>query len=121
MRYHMVIDKPAYEELIDYLTSNLDIFRSEQAKESATNKSIEDLIEQELGNQIITLCIQHDELETNHRSIIVREVDGIVYDIQQVLGVFWNRPATEEQRVFIVEYVGLIKNVFDTAIANLID
>lgn len=117
----MVIDKPAYVELIDYLTSNLDVFRQGPASEQSDNKIIEDLVEQEIGNQIIILCTQHDELETNHRSIIVREVDGIVYDIQQVLGVFWGQKATDEQKEFIVEFVGLIKNVFDTAIANLLD
>lgn len=114
----MVIDRPAYEELIDYLTSNLEVFHSKGTTEAQT---IEELVEVELGNQIILLCTQHDELETNHRSIIVREVDGIVYDIQQVLGGCWHNNVTQEQKAFLIEFIGLIKNVFDTAVANLLD
>lgn len=116
----MVIDRPAYKELIDYLTSNLDVFKANQPIPQNA-KTVEDLVELELGNQIILLCTQHDELETNHRSIIVREVDGIVYDIQQVLGDYWTQQATTEQQAFIIEFVGLVKNVFDSAIANLLD
>jgi len=116
----MVIDKPAYEQLIDYLTSNKEVFHLD-GEAPAGSPTLEVVIEEEIGNQIITLCTQHDELETNHRSIIVREVDGIVYDIQQVLMEFWHNPVTESQVEFVHEFAGLVKNVFDSAIADLID
>ena len=117
----MVLDRPSYKDLIDYLKSNLDVFSQSESPSAGVSKTVEDTIEQELGNQIIILCTQHDELETNHRSIIVREVDGIVYDIQQVLSDFWEQPVTDSQKSFIVEFVSLIKNVFDSEIATLID
>lgn len=116
----MVTDKPSYDQLIDYLSSSKNIFL-ENSGSNEGMPTVETLIEEELSEQIISLCSHHQALEPNHRSIIVREVDGIVYDIQQVLLEFWQHPATEEQAQFIHEFAGLIKNVFDTQIAELLD
>jgi len=116
----MVTDKPAYDQLIDYLTTNKSIFRNDSAP-IVDMPTIETLVEEELSEQIINLCSQQDALETNHRAIIVREVDGIVYDIQQVLEEYWNNHATEAQAEFIHEFAGLIKNIFDSAVAELLD
>lgn len=116
----MVIDKPAYEQLLEFLTSNKEVFHLE-GEVDTSGPTLEVLIEEEIGSQIITLCTQHDELETNHRSIIVREVDGIVYDIQQVLREYWDNPVNEGQKEFVHEFAGLVKNVFDSAIADLLD
>lgn len=115
----MVTDKPAYDQLIDYLTTNKSLFHNSNPPEGMP--TVETLIEEEVSEQIISLCTQHDELETNHRAVIIREVDGIVYDIQQVLNEYWEQPATEEQAKFIHELAGLIKNIFDSAIADLLD
>jgi hypothetical protein len=116
----MVIDKPAYNELIDYLNSSREIFHQDDFVDD-TAPTLEELIENQLAEQIITLCTQHDDLEQNHRSIIVREVDGIVYDLQQVLSEYWQQHLTAPQIEFVKEYTGLIKNVFDSAVAELMD
>jgi hypothetical protein len=116
----MVTDKPAYDQLIDYLTTSKSLFLNTTPPPEGM-PTIETLIEEEVSEQIIALCTQHQELETNHRAIIIREVDGIVYDIEQVLAECWHRPATEEQAKFIHEFAGLIKNIFDSAIAELLD
>ena len=116
----MVLDKPAYLELIDYLSSNKEIFHSNGNAEFGA-PTLEECMEEHIGGQIINLCTQHQELETNHRSIIVREVDGIVYDIQQVLSEYWGNPMEEHQIAFVTEFAGLVKNVFDSAIADLLD
>lgn len=49
----------------------------------------------------------------------MREVDGIVYDLQEVLSGVIHQPVTIEQHAFIDEFAGLIKNLFDSAIADL--
>lgn len=116
----MVTDKPAYDQLIDYLTTSKSIFHNEQTPPPGM-PSVETLIEEEISEQVIQLCTQHNELEANHRAIIVREIDGIVYDVEQVLEEYWQQTVTEEQAEFIHEFAGLIKNVFDSAIAELID
>ena len=116
----MVTDKPAYDQLLDYLTSNKVIF-SETSSDLNSGPTIESIIEEQISEQVIALCAQHEALEENHRSIIIREVDGIVYDIQQVLLEYWSKNATEEQAQFICEFAGLIKNVFDSQIVELLD
>ncbi|MEE2001010.1 DUF3802 family protein [Alkalimonas sp. MEB108] len=116
----MVIDKPGYEHLIQFLAENLSLF--EQAGTTrADNKSVGELLEECIAEQIIHLCTQHTELEMNHRSIIIREVDGIVYDFQEVLSSVLENPVTEEQAEIISEVALLIKNLFDNAVADLFD
>lgn len=116
----MVTDKPAYDQLIDYLTSSRSIFCNDSAPPEGM-PTIETLIEEEVSEQVIHLCTQHQSLEENHRAIIIREVDGIVYDIQQILQEFWQQNATEAQAEFIHEFAGLIKNIFDSEISELLD
>lgn len=116
----MVTDKPAYDQLLDYLTSNRAIF-ADHSSSSKTELSIESIVEEQIASQVIALCTQHETLEANHRSIIIREVDGIVYDMQQILLEYWQQKATQEQKDFLIEFAGLIKNVFDAEVAALLD
>lgn len=116
----MVTDKAGYEHLIQFLTENLSLF--EKGKHTAdTNITIGALLEESIAEQIILLCTQHTELEVNHRSMIIREVDGIMYDFQEVLASVLDKKATRQQIELINEISLLIKNLFDNAIADLMD
>ena len=64
------------------------------------------------------ICEQHTNLNTEQRSLIVREVDGIVYDLQEVLSSITSQPVTVEQHEFIDEFASLIKNLFDSAVSQ---
>jgi len=116
----MVTDKPGYEHLIQFLTENLAMFER-GSPSSQTGKTLGEVLEEAIAEQIIQLCTQHTELEMNHRSLIVREVDGIMYDFQEVLASVLNRPASAQQAELIQEVALLIKNLFDNAIADLMD
>ncbi len=116
----MVTDKPGYEHLIQFLTEHLALFE-QQGTPTSHHKTLGVIIEEQIAEQIIQLCLQHTELETIHRSQIIREVDGIMYDFQEVLASVIEKPATEEQIELINEVSLLIKNLFDTAIAHLMD
>lgn len=116
----MVTDKPGYEHLIQFLTEHLSLFE-QRGKAATHNKVIGVLLEECIAEQIITLCTQHTALEVNHRSQIIREVDGIMYDFQEVLSSVLDKKATEEQSELINEISLLIKNLFDNAIADLMD
>lgn len=116
----MVTDKPAYDQLLDYLTSNRALFANVENNQETSN-TIESIVEEEVSTQVIALCTQHEALEQNHRSVIIREIDGIVYDIQQILIEYWPQHATQEQAEFLHEFAGLIKNVFDSEVAALLD
>ena len=116
----MVTDKPGYEHLIQFLTEHLSLFEQRGPVISGA-KTLGEVLEESIAEQIIQLCTQHTELETIHRSQIIREVDGIMYDFQEVLASVIEKPATEEQIELINEVSLLIKNLFDTAIAHLMD
>lgn len=115
----MVTDKPGYEHLIQFLTENLSLF--ERGAQAGQSKSLGELFEEAIAEQIIALCTHHTDLEINHRSQIIREVDGILYDFQEVLSSVIDKPATAQQAELIQEIALLVKNLFDNAIADLMD
>ncbi|AIY63950.1 DUF3802 family protein [Pseudoalteromonas piratica] len=112
----MVIDKQGYDELIMYLTEHLSLFEKPgEVRPGAP--TVMALIEDDIAEQIINLCMQHEDLSVDDRSLIMREVDGIVYDLQEVLSGVINQPVTIEQHAFIDEFAGLVKNLFDSAVS----
>jgi tetrahydromethanopterin S-methyltransferase subunit B len=111
----MVLDKQGYDELVMYLTQNLALFEKPGEIKPGAPKVME-LIEDVIAENVIRICEQHTELTTEQRSLIVREVDGIVYDLQEVLSSVTEQRVTVEQREFIEEFAGLVKNMFDSAV-----
>jgi hypothetical protein len=114
----MVTDSEGYIHLIEYLTEHLSLFENRHAKDSNA-ETIMAVIELELSEQIIAVCSQNRNLSFNQRNAIIREVDSIVYDLEEVLSGAVNNPATEQQARFIKEFALLIKNLFDTEINKL--
>ena len=111
----MVTDTEGYIHIIEYLTQHLSLF--ENVSSSNTNsETVMAVIEQELSAQIITICSQNEVLSFNQRNTIIREVDAIVYDLEEILSCVVNNPVTDDQQVFIKEFSLLIKNLFDTEI-----
>lgn len=114
----MVTDTEGYVHVIEYLTEHLSLFESLDEMPMA-DETIMEVIEQELSDQIINLCNQHQSLSFNQRNMIVREIDSIVYDLQEILSGVVNNQVTERQFAFIKEFSTLIKNLFDTEIHDL--
>ncbi|WDE05743.1 DUF3802 family protein [Thalassomonas viridans] len=119
----MVTNTQGYMHVIEYLTEHLSIFETPEEElaanptpAKASHSSIMSMIEEELSEQIIMVCSQNTELSFNQRNMIIREVDEIVYDLEEILSGIINNQVTEEQLNFIVEFAGLIKNLFDTEI-----
>ena len=121
----MVTDTEGYIQLIEYLTEHLSLFEPKAQtdntdNESKDNKTLMELIEEELSDQIISVCNQNKELTFAHRNTIIREVDSIVYDLEEILSGVVNCKVTGEQKEFIEEFAVLIKNLFDTEIHTLV-
>lgn len=110
----MVTDTEGYIHIIEYLTAHLNLF--ENSEKTAKSSSVLEVIEEEMSEQIITLCNQNEALTFNQRNTIIREIDAIVYDLQEILSGVVNNPVTDEQMAFIKEFAILIKNLFDTEI-----
>ncbi|MCW8833723.1 MAG: DUF3802 family protein [Colwellia sp.] len=111
----MVTDTEGYVQIIEYLTEHLSFFENSSVTDTSKD-SIIAVIEQELSEQIITVCSQNEKLSFNQRNEIVREVDAIVYDLEEIFSGVINNPATEQQCRFIKEFASLIKNLFDSEI-----
>jgi len=116
----MVTDTEGYIHIIEYLTEHLSLFEHSAAK-NAPADSVMATIEEELSNQIITVCSQNEALTFNLRNTIIREVDAIVYDLEEILSGVVDHQVTPEQITFIKEFSGLIKNLFDTEIHQMLN
>jgi hypothetical protein len=111
----MVTDTEGYMDIIEYLTQHLGLFETTN-NQDVTQDSVMAVIEQELCEQIINVCSQNESLSFNQRNTIIREVDAIVYDLEEVLSGIVDHPVTAAQYAFIKEFSALIKNLFDSEI-----
>ena len=115
----MVTDTDGYIQIIEYLTEHLSLFESPITKVQTSTMSTDTVmavIEVELSEQIIAVCSQNKNLTFNQRNAIIREVDAIVYDLEEILSGVVNNTVSKEQKTFINEFAGLIKNLFDSVI-----
>ncbi len=115
----MVTDTEGYIHIIQYLTEHLSLF--EHSTTGEHTESVMAVIEQELSEQIIMVCSQNTDLTFSLRNTIIREVDAIVYDLEEILSGVINNPVNAEQLIFIKEFATLIKNLFDSEIHNILD
>ena len=113
----MVTDTDGYIHIIEYLTEHLSLFENSIAIDKNA-ETVMAVIEVELSEQIISVCSQNQALTFNQRNAIIREVDAIVYDLEEILSGVINNPVTDQQNTFIKEFASLIKNLFDTEINN---
>lgn len=111
----MVTDTEGYIHIIEYLTEHLSLFENTPSLAS-NSETVMEVIEQELSDQIISICGQNEALTFNQRNMIIREVDAIVYDLEEILSGVVNNAVTNQQQAFIKEFASLIKNLFDTEI-----
>lgn len=116
----MVTDTEGYIHIIEYLTQHLSLFENSATDINHTD-SVMAFIEQELAEQIIMVCSQNDALTFNIRNTIIREVDAIVYDLEEILSGVLNNRVTDEQSRFIKEFATLIKNLFDSEIHIILE
>ncbi|MBW8183901.1 DUF3802 family protein [Shewanella nanhaiensis] len=115
----MVTDKDGYTHLIQFLTEHLSLFEGKH-DESLTDDTVLELFEEQLAAQIIMVCGQNPSLNFAQRNKVIREVDAIVYDLEEILASVAHQKVTPEQVSFITEFSGLIKNLFDQEIAKLL-
>ncbi|NQY37388.1 MAG: DUF3802 family protein [Alteromonadaceae bacterium] len=111
----MVIDTEGYIHIVEYLTEHLSLFENSSTILEGGDTVLA-IIEQELSEQIISVCSQNESLTFNQRNTIIREVDAIVTDLEEILALVVNNPITPEQLIFMKEFSLLIKNLFDTEI-----
>lgn len=116
----MVTDKDGYIHLIQYLTEHLGLFETpEPCNEHSV--TVMEVFEEQLSAQIMMVCGQNPQMTFAQRNMVIREIDAIVYDLEEILATVANHQVTSAQSIFITEFSGLIKNLFDQQISNLIE
>ncbi|HCG7470260.1 TPA: DUF3802 family protein [Vibrio parahaemolyticus] len=108
----MVVETDGYLALIEHLSLNLDIFTTEIG--DTGSESIEDVVTDMVASNIMAIFEQNPEL----RFKLLKEADAVVEDLGEVLAGVWSKKATNEQIAFLDEYIALVKNLFDTAVAT---
>lgn len=111
----MVVDTDGYLALIEHLTFNLNLFTSEEGDTGI--ETVEDVVTDMIASNIMSIFEQNPELHSSVRFKLLKEADLVLADLSEVLAGVWSRKATNEQIGFLDEYIALVKNLFDTAIA----
>ncbi len=112
----MVVETDGYLALIEHLSLHLSIFTSEVG--DTGSESIEDVVTDMLASNIMAIFEQNPELHSSVRFKLLKEADAVVADLSEVLAGLWAKKATNEQIAFLDEYIALVKNLFDTAVAT---
>ncbi|HGP4746595.1 TPA: DUF3802 family protein [Vibrio cholerae O1] len=111
----MVVETDGYLALIEHLSFNMDVFTQEG---DTGTESVEDVITDMVASNIMSIFEQNPELHSSVRFQLLKEADSVVEDLGEVLAGGWYRPATNEQIAFLDEYIALVKNLFDSAVAK---
>ncbi|MDA0147594.1 DUF3802 family protein [Vibrio sp. LaRot3] len=111
----MVVDTDGYLALVEYLASNLDVFAADG---DTGTESIEDVVTDMVASNIMSIFEQNPELHSSVRFKLLKEADSVVADLGEVLAGVWGKPAANEQIAFLDEYIALVKNLFDSAVAK---
>ena len=111
----MVVETDGYLALIEHLSFNMDVFTQEG---DTGTESVEDVITDMVASNIMSIFEQNPELHSSVRFQLLKEADSVVEDLGEVLAGVWHRPATNEKIAFLDEYIALVKNLFDSAVAK---
>lgn len=111
----MVVDTDGYSALIEHLAMNMDIFTNEGDR---GHESIEDIITDMVASNIMAIFEQNPELHSSVRFRLLKEADLVVEDLGEVFAGVWLKAATNEQILFLEEYIALVKNLFDSAVSK---
>ena len=108
----MLLNSEAYHACIGYFADNLELFEGDNG--SANGDLIADIVSDQVADMLLTFFQQQAHLSQKLRLKVMAEGDTLVEDIEQILGRFWEKPATASQAEFINEYFLLLKNSLDS-------
>ncbi|QUM75297.1 DUF3802 family protein [Moritella sp. 24] len=116
----MITNSDGYIQLIHFLANNLAIFEHHTQQKVSITDTIGDIFSEHIASNTMAVCNQHKQLTEKHRFVIIREIDAIVGDLEEVLSSVWDVSPSNQQMEFIEEFTGLMKNLFDSEISKLV-
>ncbi|MGF1690017.1 DUF3802 family protein [Photobacterium kagoshimensis] len=112
----MVVESEGYLALIEYFTEHLSLF--ENVNTDTCTETVEDVVTDMVASNLMVVFSQNPDIEQDLRFKLMQEADAVVDDLSEVLAGAWTRCPTNEQITFLEDYVGLVKNLFDSAISQ---
>ena len=112
----MLLKSAAYDACVCYLADNLDLF--EELTENKQGELISDIVSDQVAKMLLSFCQQQPQLSSTTRLAVIADGDKLVDDIEQILGRFWDKPASVVQTEFIEEYFLLLKNSLDSQVTE---
>lgn len=113
----MLLKSDAYDACICYFADNLDLFEGQN--EVGQGDLLSDIVSDQVADMLLSFCQQQPQLSSETRLIVIADGDKLVDDIEQILGRFWDKPATVAQIQFIKEYFLLLKNSLDSQVPSI--
>ncbi|NRA54538.1 MAG: DUF3802 family protein [Gammaproteobacteria bacterium] len=116
----MITRSDGYVALIEYLTENLSLFetRSESDSNAPTVKLF---IKYQMTEQLVVLFIQHKNLLPEEKMYLIGEFETATQDLLEILGRNLKHQIDDSQKSFIIEFVSLLKNLFDSLLLESIN
>ncbi|WP_087017761.1 DUF3802 family protein [Thaumasiovibrio subtropicus] len=112
----MVVESEGYHALIEHFTEHLALF--EKGGEEGGQECIEDVVMDMIASNLMVVFQQNPDLDADFRFKLMQEADNVMEDLSEVLSSVWTCCPTNEQIAFLEDYISLVKNLFDSAIAE---
>jgi triphosphoribosyl-dephospho-CoA synthetase len=106
--------------LIEYLTEHLSLFELEpNGCEKAPTVKL--FIKYQMTEQLVALFIQNQNLLPPEKMRIIGEFEMVTQDLLEVFGRNLEHHIDINQQNFIIDFVGLLKNLFDSLLYESMD
>ncbi len=112
----MVVESDGYAALIEYFVESLSVFSSNDDK--VGSETIDELVHELVASQIMVICEQNKDMPQKLRFEVMSEADKVVSDLEEILSSVWLQKPTFAQINFLDEYIGLVKNLFDSVVSE---
>ena len=116
----MITQSDGYSALIEYLTENLSLFEQEP-KGCDNGTTIKVFIQYQMTEQLVALFVQNKALLPEEKMYIIDEFEMVTQDLFEVFGRNLEHHIDDNQQHFIIDFVGLLKNLFDGLLCHAVD
>ena len=109
----MIIQNDGYHSLIKYLADNLAIFEMRPLDDMHSTK-LNLYVRYQFTEQMRLLFNQHPDLLEQEKLYVVDQFDHAYSDLRKIMGANFKQQITKNQKTFIKDFAGLLKNLFDS-------
>jgi len=116
----MITRSDGYVALIEYLTESLSLFEV-VVTTNPNAPTVRLFIKYQMTEQLVAIFIQNPKLLPEEKLHIVAEFEAVTQDLLEILSRNLEHQIDSNQQSFIIDFVGLLKNLFDSILCESID